>query len=107
VAAFAKALQHGLVLALARHRIAIEARDPRRRELAMQLILHLLRADTEKINMLALALRANAGHLLGVVAVVAEQAAVAAVKRHRHRAVHALDALAASPAGDEAGKAAP
>ena len=46
---------------------------------AVQLLLHLLRADAQKVDVLALALGADAGHLFGVVAVVAQQAAVAPV----------------------------
>ncbi len=47
------------------------------------------------------------GNLLGVAAVVAQQAAVALVISQGERAVDALHALAAGAAGDEAGKAAP
>ena len=57
--------------------------------------------------MLARALRADARDLLGVAAVVAQQAPVALVKGQGHGAVQALDALAARAARHKARKAAP
>ena len=107
VIALAEVVEDGLVLPLAGHRVAIEARDARGREGAVQLLFHALAADAQKVNMLALALRALAGHLLGIAAVVAEQAPVALVISQGQRAVDALHALAAGAAGHEAGEAAP
>ena len=71
VVAFAEILKDGLVLPFAGHRVAIEARDARRREGAVQLLFHALAADPQKVDMLALALRAQVRHLLRISAVVA------------------------------------
>ena len=71
VVALAEILQNGFVLALAGHRVTIEARDARGGESAVQLLLHPLAADAQEIDMLASALWALARHLLRVPAVVA------------------------------------
>src|SRR5258707_12103033 len=73
----------------------------------MQLLFHLLRALAQKIDVLALALGADVRHFFGVIAVVAQHAPVAAMVGQRDRAVHATDALSASPASDRARKSAP
>ncbi len=104
VGSLAKPLQDGFVLALGGDRVAIQPRDPRFGKLVVQLLFHLLRADPQKVDVFALALGAVRGHALGVVAVMAQQTAVAAVKRERDGTVHALHALAARAAGHEAGK---
>src|ERR1039457_5438793 len=106
VRSLAEALQDGFILALGGGRVAIQARDPRFGKLAVQLFFNLLRADTQKVDVLALALGAVRGDAFGIVAVMAKEAAVAAMKGEGDRAVHALHALAAGAAGDEARKAA-
>src|SRR5215472_1787669 len=54
--------------------------------------------------MAALALRANARNFFGIAAVMAQEAPVALVIRQGERTVHALHALAAGAAGNEARK---
>src|SRR4030081_940827 len=89
-------------MALAGNGVAIEARDASFRQLAMQLLFHFLRAESEKINVLALALGTLRGDLFGVVAIVAQHTAVAAVEGEGQRAVDTVDALATGAAGDRA-----
>ena len=100
--ALAKAVQDGLEVALAADGIAIHARNPRGRKVAMQLFFHFLRPGADEVQILAAAFGTNGRDLLRVVAVVAEHAAVAPVIGERDGAVDAFHALAASPARDEA-----
>src|SRR5262249_37591530 len=97
--AFAKTLQDGFEVALAAYRIAIHASDSRGWKIAMQLFFHFFRSRADEVHILAAALRANRGHLLGIVAVVAEHAAVAPMVSERDRAVDAFHALAAGATG--------
>src|ERR1039457_6282501 len=76
VRSLAEALQDGFILALGGGRVAIQARDARFGKLAVQLFFNLLRADTQKVDVLALALGAVRGDAFGIVAVMAKQAAV-------------------------------
>ena len=107
ITAFAESVQDGLVGALPGHGVAVHARDARLGKLPVQLFFHPLATDAQKVDVLALALGAELGDRLGVIAVVAQHAAVAPVERKRHRTVNALQPLAASPAGEEAGEATP
>ena len=81
--ALAESLQDDFVLPLAGDGVAIQARDARAGKLAVQFLLHFFRTHAEKVDVLALALRAYRRNAFGVTAVVAQQAAVAAMKGQR------------------------
>jgi hypothetical protein len=87
--------------------LAIQPGDACGGEGAVQLLLHAFAAHAHEVDVLALALGAEARDLLGVAAVVAEQAPVALVICQGKRAVDALHALAAGAAGHETGEASP
>jgi len=86
--------------------VAIEPGDAGLGKGAVQLIFNALRPQTDELHKIAVAFRATIGNLRGPVAVVAQHPPVAAMVRHRHRTVLALDAFAAGAAGNEARKAA-
>src|ERR1017187_1555737 len=82
-------MKNRLVMPLSGDRVPVEARDAGGWKRAMQLLLHALRTQPHEVDVLAGALGAHAGDLLGVAAVVAQQAAGALVERQRQRTFHA------------------
>src|SRR5258708_33559865 len=79
--ALAEAVEDLFIVALARNGVAVHARDAGGWEVLVQLVFDLLRSDADELQILALALGADTGHSRGIVAVVAQHAAVAAMIR--------------------------
>src|SRR5262249_13272709 len=98
--------EYGFILPAPSHGVAVEPRDAGAGEMLVQRLFHSLRAAAEKIDVLAAALGAHRRHRLGVIAIMAKQALVAAVVSERHRAIPAHHPLAAATAGCEPRKAA-
>ena len=96
VIAVAEAGQDGLEMAAAEDRVAVHARDAGFGELLVQLVFDALGAHAHEVQVLALAARAQGGDLGGVVAVVAQQAALAPVVGQGDGAVDALQAIRAA-----------
>src|SRR5260370_35735117 len=93
--------QNGFVIVFAGDGIAIEARNASFRERTVQLVFDALRAQAQKLNVLAVAFGAALRDAFGIVAVVAQHAAVAPVISQRYRAVGALDPLSTRAASYE------
>src|SRR6516164_2832716 len=102
VIALAETVEDGFKSASTGGSIPIEPGDPRSGKIAVQLLFDALRSQAEEVDMVARTFRAGAGRLLGVAAIVAQQASIALVEGEGHRAVHAFDALATRPARDKA-----
>src|SRR2546423_1081408 len=93
-----EAIENAHQRALFSRRIAIENVDDDGREIAAEALLHFLRPETDRLEHLAIALRALRWNCLAHAAVVTDQHAVAAMHGHRHAAVEAskiVSALAA------------
>lgn len=106
VLAAPKTLEDLLMREFRRRRVAVHADDARRRHERGELLLELLRARAEVLDVAAAALRADVRHGLLHIAVVALELAVAMVDE-RQAAVAAADDLAAGAAHDERREAAP
>src|SRR4051794_10776513 len=93
-----KAGEDGLEASLTGDRIAIQTRDTRRREGAVQFIFNSLGASTEKIDVLTTTFRADIGYALRVTAVMAEHPPIPAMVCERYGTVDALQTLPAGAA---------
>src|SRR5205085_8872351 len=95
--------QDGLLVdGAARGRVAVEARDAESGGACAQNFFYLLRALADGVYELTGARGARFGHAAAQVAVVADEASLAAMIRQGHVAVRTVDALAARAAQDEA-----
>src|SRR3569832_327051 len=92
---------------LAARRVDVHAGDARRREAVGQQPLHLLRPQPALAHHRAAALRTGTGHLLGVLAIVTDEALGHAVIRETDRAVRTVRDVTARPALHERRIAAP
>ena len=88
--AFIQRIQRALEIFLPAHGVAIKPRDARLRKHAVQQLLQLFGSCSEKINVLAAAMRASLRHRGHVAAVVAYHAMLALMMRERDGTVPAL-----------------
>jgi hypothetical protein len=96
--ALAQRVQSALEIFVSADRVAIEAGDARLRKHPVQQLFQLLRASTEKINILAAAVDAGFGHGRGIATIVANHFVLALVMSERDGAVLAFERLAAGAA---------
>src|SRR5438067_1113558 len=99
--ALAEVTQDAPVGALLGGRVPVHARDPRVRKEGEDLLLYLLRADSERLHFRPAAVRACHRGPPGILAVVALQRPLVDMVGQRDRAVRALRRPAAVPAEHE------